>query len=325
MTFLEFARAHGLVLDHIPAAGKWHRVKTETHPHQRNGSVKLADDGRRGWVQDHAAHSEPLMWTAGADVVLPMADPAAVARRKRAEREAQARAIREMAKYWKACKPLRGGHPYLESHGLRMLGCGDLRVDADGWLVVPAMREINFYSIQRISPAGDKRFWPGAPMSGCYYVIERRGATLTVIVEGLATGLAVFAACPLARVIVAFDAGNMAKLQIPMRGLATVAADNDIATADRLGRNPGLDAATSLSARIGAGVAVPEGIAGTDWCDWRQEKRAERMKRRGRFESEAQVLKAVDEALAREIMQAAKFLRPLDTAKERAQNGGVRE
>jgi putative DNA primase/helicase len=311
MTFIEFARAHGLIVDHTPAAGKWHRVKTETHPHRRNGSVKMADDGRRGWVQDHAAHSEPLRWTADADAVLPKIDRAALARRQSEERRTTMRATLAMRDYWRTSVPLRGGHPYLDSHGLDMTGCTGLATNLDGWLSVPAIKDGKLLSLQRISRDGKKLFWPNIPVSGASYVIDLPSATLTVIVEGLATGLAVFAACPLARVIVAFDAGNLSRLQIPMRGLVTVAADNDLPTFERLGRNPGVDAATALSERIGAGVAVPEGIAGTDWCDWRQEKRAERLKRRGRFESEAQVLKTVDEALAREITLVAKFVTPL--------------
>jgi putative DNA primase/helicase len=310
MTFDEFARANGLIVDHVPADGKWHRCKTETHRHKRNGAVLLAVHERAGWVRDWAAHPEPLRWTAGADAALPTIDLAAIRRRQSEDRRATMRATLAMRDYWKTCVPLRGGHPYLGSHSLDMTGSAGLSVDGDGWLVVPAMKDRNLLSLQRISQDGQKRFWPNIPMSGASYVIDRRGATLTVIVEGLATGLAVFAACKQSRVIVAFDAGNMGKMQIPVRGLATVASDNDLATFERLGRNPGLEAATALSERLGAGLAVPEGIAGTDWCDWRNEKRAAALARRGRFQSEGQVLKEVDDALAREITLAAKFIVP---------------
>jgi putative DNA primase/helicase len=308
MTFTEFVQSLGLIVSHCPADGVWHRVKTQSHPHKRNGAFKLFPDGRIGYAQDHAAHPEPLKWKAGADAELPKVDKAAIARRQESYRASAAKSSREMAQYWAGCKPLRVGHPYLDSHGLDMAGCDGLRVAGDGWMVAPAINDGMLCSVQRISPDGIKRFWPGCSMSGASYVIDRRDATLTVICEGLATGLALFAACKSARVIVAFDAGNMAKLQFPVLGLATVAADNDLATFERLGRNPGLDAARAFSERTGAGIAAPDGIVGTDWCDFRQEKRAEAMARRGRFQSEGQVLKVVDEVIAREITRSAKFI-----------------
>lgn len=310
MTFAEFARAHGLIVDHIPADGAWHRYKTETHRHKRNGSAKLMPDGRFGLVQDHAAHPEPLRWTADADYVAPKLDHAAIARRQAEARRAGAAALKAAMEYWLACSPLRRGHPYLDSHGLDMGGCQGLKVDSKGWLVAPAIRDGTVVTVQRISPDGEKLFWKGLPVSGASYTLTPRDPTVTVVCEGLATGLALYQACRTAHVIVAFDAGNMAKVEIPRRGLVCVAADNDLGTAERLGRNPGIDAATAVSDAIGAGLAVPEGIAGTDWCDWRQEKRAEAMARRARFTSEAQVFKGVDEALARQIVRAAKFLHP---------------
>lgn len=311
MTFAEFCRAHGLIVDHIPADGYWHRYRTETHKHKKNGAAKLAMDGRIGWVCDHAAATNAHTWRAGADYVAPRIDHAAIAGRREAERKVQKSALQDCMRFWMACAPLRGGHPYLESHGLDMTGCSGLKVDADGWLVVPALRNGEMRSVQRISTEGDKRFWPGLPVSGSSYLIARRNPSITVVCEGLATGLAVFAACPATRVIVGFDAGNMAKVEIPHRGLVVVAADNDLATAERVGHNPGLQAAQRVSEAFGAGVAVPQGITGTDWCDWRQERRAERLARRRRFVSESQVLKAVDEELAREIGRAAKFVVPV--------------
>src|SRR5690606_3035190 len=116
-----------------------------------------------------------------------------------------------------------------ESHGLDMTGCGGLRVDNEGWLVVPAYRGAEFSSVQRIAPDGQKRFWPGAPMKGVSYLIDRPGASVTVLAEGLATGLAIHAACPLVRVVIAFSAQNLVTVAKRRRwqGMVAVAADND--------------------------------------------------------------------------------------------------
>src|SRR5690606_18479009 len=91
-------------------------------------------------------------------------------------------------------------------------------------------------SLQRIAADGAKKFWPGPSTKAVHYTIDRRGATVTVLAEGLATGLAIYAATPLARVIVAFNAGNLPALAGAMEwsGNVVVAADNDHETAARL-------------------------------------------------------------------------------------------
>lgn len=307
--FTNFLQAHGLIPRDVVADGKWYRCPTENHPKKRNGSYKLADDGRAGWCQDHAVHASPIMWRAEREYVTPKIDHAAIARRQSEERRALMRATEAAREFFDACEPLHNGHPYFAAHGLDMTGCYGLKVDGEGWLVVPARRDGELVSVQRISPTGDKRFWRGASVKGASYTIDRRDAEITVICEGLATGLAVYAATPMSRVIVAFDAGNLSQVPPPRRGLAVVAADNDATTADRLGTNPGIEAALQAANAIGCGVAIPQNIVGTDWCDWRQENVAEKMKRRRRFDTESSIRRAVDATLAATMMRYSIFLR----------------
>lgn len=306
--FADFLRANGLLPKDIVADGKWRRCPTEAHPKKKNGAYKLADDGRAGWCQDHANHQAPLMWRADKEFVAPKVDHAAIARRRSEERRALIRATHAARTFFMECAPLRGGHPYLASHGLDMTGCAGLKVDRDGWLVVPAMLDRNLMSVQRISPDGDKRFWTGASVKGASYTIDRSGASINVLCEGLATGLALFAAVPLARVVVAFDAGNLSRVNFPRRGLAVVAADNDLATEERIGTNPGIEAAQKAANAIGCGVAIPADITGTDWCDLRNERLAARMENRGR-QSEGAIRRAVDAEIAVSISRQATFLR----------------
>jgi putative DNA primase/helicase len=59
MEFLQFARAHGLLIKDLKI-GRWCRVPTEDHPRKRNGAYKLMGD--HGFVQNWAVHEEPELW-----------------------------------------------------------------------------------------------------------------------------------------------------------------------------------------------------------------------------------------------------------------------
>lgn len=317
-TFHDALLAHGLRPKRPPAPdGKIYRCGTEDHPRKRNGAYMLAPDGLFGWFRNWATDETPVLWHAdGAVREARPIDEDAIRRRIEEHREARRRATAEARVFYEFCDPLRGGHPYLASHGLDMTGCEGLRVDNEGWLVIPAFRAGNLQSVQRIAPDGTKRFWPGASMSGVQYVVERRGASITVLCEGLATGLAIYAAAPLTRVIVTFTAGNMLKVAQDgsWRGFVVVAADNDHQTAERIGRNPGVDAANEAAKAIGCGVLVPDGMQGTDWCDWREERYAERLRTSQGYGkrpvTEGSIRRAVDAQLAREVQRAAVFVVP---------------
>lgn len=306
-SFADFVRSAGLIPGDILADGKWRRCATETHQRKKNGSYKLAPDGLVGWVQNFEG-GNLLTWRPDRADAPAKIEHAAIASRQAQARRDLIKATQAARAFYIGCKPLRGGHPYLESHGLSMTGCFGLKIDSDGWLVAPVLLDGNLMSVQRISPDGEKRFWPGAAVKSGSYAVERRHASVTVLCEGLATGLAIFAATPLARVLVAYDCGNMPRVRIPRQGMAVVAADNDWKTATKIGHNPGIEAAREAAEAIGCGVAIPAGITGTDWCDYRQERivflLADDLKAR-----EGDVRRRVDAEIAATIMRNATFLR----------------
>ena len=311
--FTSWLRSLGLHPGTVLPDGKWRRCSTEEHPRKKNGSYKLAPDGRIGFAQNWATMSDAATWRDDREASVPAFDIGAFRRAKEdAEREKRA-AIAEAAEFYRSCDPLRGGHPYLESHGLDMRGCLGLRVDRDGWLVVPAWKGRTLTSVQRISPAGDKRFWPGAPISGTQYTI-RAGAPneFTVFCDGLATGLACIAALLTknisARGIVLWNAGNLAATEIRPLGWAVIAADNDHETFGRIGKNPGLDAANQVATRIGAGVAYPTGIRGTDFADLKTERMAERLAKKLPHQTRASIERSLDGEIAGILRKAAKFV-----------------
>ena len=102
------------------------------------------------------------------------------------------------------------------------------------------------------------------------YARDDSGDLARMYGEGLATGLAIFQSLRMARVIVAFDAGNLIHTVDHLRptGSVVICADNVHGTEAKRGTNPGREKAANAAELIGAGVAWPEGIEGTDLADY---------------------------------------------------------
>jgi len=330
LDFYNFCRSAGLLPGEVVSDGKWRRCPTEDHPRKKNGTYKLAENGGIGFCQNFAVHTEPLVWKPyrNNDQPIPHIDRAKIAARMAEDKRKQIRATREARDFYDTCKPLIGSHPYLQGHGLDMAGCYGLRVDALGWLVIPMMIGESLMSVQRIANNGEKLFWPGAPSKNAVYWIERKGASVTVVCEGLATGLAIFASMPMARVVCAFTSGNMRNIALPAGGMVAVAGDWDVGTVCQRHKaeglktafepfsekpdwclcNPGRKAATELADALGCGAAFPIGAAGTDWCDYRNERLSTLMTERQKAR-EGDLRRAVDAEICAAIMRRAKFVR----------------
>lgn len=368
--FEDFVRSHGIIpKGPILPDGKVHRCGTESHPRSSNGAYWLAPTGTAGWCMDWAIHAkgDELWWHPDEDEVDEF-DPAklrrareAARKRKRQRAVEQREASRAARAYYDQCAPLRGGHPYLEAHGLGLQGCDGVRLDPngrawlkwinsrrraegkreypyrapdhEGWLVIPAGKGRRFLTVQRIAPDGQKKFWTGAPAAGASFRIRsrQRSTAITILAEGFATGLALYVAVPIAQVIVAFNAGNMTHgavlSRLRRRGMALVAADNDHRTVcqrhQKEGRteplhpfeerpdwcqcNPGITAGKAAADELGLRVAYPHDIQGTDWCDWRQERFEDAMKRKNEYTPESTVLANVDGELRAKVMKHARM------------------
>lgn len=267
MTFEQAMQACGLIPGAIVADGKWRRCKTTDKPKHRNGAYIMHPDGRGYW-RNWATDSELNAWRDdGATHAAPV-DLAAIQRRRAEERTARINAIHGARDAWSKSVPVSGVHPYLDKKGLSAIGCAGLRQSGD-LLVIPVYFGNRIVSLQTISPSGEKRFWKGAPVKGGAYVLKRDKTAVTAVCEGFATGLAVFQSVRHSTVIVAFDAGNLTPVvdRIRPTGSVVICADDDHGTQVKRGFNPGIDKATNAAELIGAGVAWPQGIEGTDWAD----------------------------------------------------------
>lgn len=312
--FTSFVAAHGIILPDFIERGRWMRCGTTSHPRKKNGSIKLADDGLVGWIQDFAVDAEPVMWRAnGESSVAILPDKAAIARRYNERRQALIAATIGARKYYSNAKPLKFSHPYLTAKGLTMSGCDGIRVDAAGALVIPMYYNGKILSVQRISADGEKKFHFGTSTKGAYYPINRQGATVTALVEGFATGCTIFNAMPSCRVLVCFNSGNMPVVaeSVKRYGMGVVCADNDTETLERIGKNPGMEAATKAALLLGVGVAAPTCV-GSDWNDYAMEHIAaltdsQEFSRRKRTESQMETIVHADIKL--QVMRHARLLK----------------
>lgn len=307
----------GLLPLHVEPDGKWHRCPTADHPKSRNGAYKLAICGTIGFYQNHATETSVSTWRANGEFSKP--DPLISRERAREAANESRRKMIDATKaaqdYWKGCKPYRFTHPYLSGKLLSINGCNGLRVDADGWLIVPVMIDNEIVSLQRIAPDGTKRFWSGASVKAGCFIIQPAKFQMTALCEGLATGLAVYQAVPECRVIVAFDCGNMEAVakRLEISGLALVAADNDYKTLAKIGKNPGIEHGTVAAELIGCGIAWPQGIEGTDFADqWKELLTTTREANDNAIQREkirdSDILKLVSNVIAAQIKRAARFV-----------------
>jgi len=260
----------------------WQRVSTVTKPRKKNASIKLDATEEIGWAINYESGENAETWRLNGENVETARERSAeenarltAALQKR--REDEIRGTMRAQTLWATGTPLQhAAHAYLQKKRLDMNGCAGLKVDAEGWLLIPMWRDGKLTSVQRISPEGEKLFVKGAPTKWATFRISRPRPAMTVLCEGFATGLAIFAALPNAVVDVCFSAGNLVAVaeRGEWSGMVAVAADNDHHTQENIGKNPGAEAGRKAAEIIGCGCAIPEHISGTDWHDFFMEKLA---------------------------------------------------
>jgi len=155
---------------------------------------------------------------------------------------------------WKDAQPEIGDHVYLrnkevKAHGIRTNGLE---------LIIP-MRDTSgaIHSTQTISPKGEKRFFPGGRIQGCYYAIGKPDGELC-IAEGYSTAASIHEATGKA-VAVAFNAGNLEPVAKALRSKypdlkLILCADDDYQTEG----NTGISKATSAAKVVDGLLAVPD-------------------------------------------------------------------
>jgi putative DNA primase/helicase len=195
-------------------------------------------------------------------------------RREAEEEEEYRRAAEQAQAEWEKATPATPDHPYLKKKGVTDVT--DLRVDGNGWLLIPMKGTEDgtpLHSLQRISPEGAKRFFPGGRVRGTRTTIGagrlRRGldrrpepGQSIYLCEGWATGWSISGSAD-APVLVAFTLNNLNDIaayaveRFPDLTVV-IAADNDRWKRGPKGVNPGVIAAQEAAEATGALVAIPD-------------------------------------------------------------------
>lgn len=181
----------------------------------------------------------------------------------------QAQAASRARREWEGALSAFAGNMYATRKGIEPIG---VRFERDGTLLVPMCDGDGLQSLQRIAPDGAKRYLPNGKKSGCWFLLGTPGDVL-LLAEGYATGVSLHMATGHA-VAVAFDAGNLQHVAKAMRrehptAKLVICADDDVATAAKTGRNPGMEKAHAAAKAVKGVVATPAGLpeGGTDFND----------------------------------------------------------
>lgn len=175
-----------------------------------------------------------------------------------------------------AASPMMGKtHPYLAKKGvLDIIATGKSTLKTDehtGNLLIPlyfqnpTTRNSTLCNIQFIDKDGNKRFMPDGLVKGAFYTIGEPTKTDTLLIcEGYATGASLYLAMgDTSAVIVAFNARNVQKVAPIVRALypnhrLLFCADDDKATAQKTGKNDGIDFAKAAAQMTDAAWTSPD-------------------------------------------------------------------
>jgi putative DNA primase/helicase len=225
MTFIDFCRLHGVLIDHLPIIGAWKRYPTEDHRTKRNGAVCYM--GTHGHVQNWATMTEPETWHAEGDSTMdPNKARRAVEAAARDIREKQQEAARKAGFILHQCQI--GYHPYLERKGFKEEQGNVWKTDDGLLLVIPMRVGHQLVGCQIINEEGGKKFLFGQRTSGAYFCFDNHG--VNILCEGYATALSIRAAMKALKrrytLYCTFSSGNMKKVADTLPG-GFVVADND--------------------------------------------------------------------------------------------------
>jgi putative DNA primase/helicase len=217
MTFEDFARAHGLVINQA-IHNRWVATPTTDHPHKRNGRYKLIGD--IGWVQNWATMEGPAMWKSDKPVAI---RPVMI---KDDRAELAAKAAKKAAWILNQCE--LKAHPYLEKKGFPNDRGNVWETEGKSLLVIPMRMAGRLVGCQMISAEGEKKFLYGQATKGAAFMIDAKG--IPIFCEGYATALSIRAVMQAINmrytIYCCFSAGNMKEVARSIVG-GIVIADND--------------------------------------------------------------------------------------------------
>lgn len=223
MTFEDFARNHGLILNGLQL-DRWVATPTEDHPRSKNGRYKFL--GNVGFVQNWATMEKPATWFAdGQTMDSPQIQKSINDSRIRQADEAQ-KAAKKAGWILKQAKLKK--HPYLKAKGFPEAQGNVWEKDCKEILVIPMFIDKKIVGVQLIDEEGNKKFLHGQTTKGASFCINAKG--MPIFCEGFATALSVRECMKASNIryaiYVCFSASNMKYIAKNMNG-GFVVADHD--------------------------------------------------------------------------------------------------
>lgn len=266
--FKDFIRDCGLIPPEVIEPGRWHRSPGRgKRPGNTAAAIKMSPDRRVGFVCDHSTGLTEI-WKGQSTAVISPAERAELDAQIAAAKATQERAHKATAlrasRIRNESKPASPEFKYFVVKGVTPNNARFYR----GRLALPVYDfDGCLWSLQFISPDGDKKLLKGGRKKGCFIpVAGRMPASRVLICEGWATGATLAENEPSALVLAAVDAGNLKAVATGARNQWPDAEIIVCADADEIGREKGRAAAIAA----GALFAVPEfpaGVEGTDFND----------------------------------------------------------
>lgn len=184
--------------------------------------------------------------------------------RRKEEESSRATCRARAAEIWQQAKDASTNHWYLTEKRVQPFGT---RVSANGDLIVPVhgsdqtLHGLQFIRKGKLKGQHLRSYLKGTRKAGSFFILGGPVVDRCGIAEGFATAASICEALQ-QPVACAFDAGNIEQVADELRRLfphaeLTIFADNDTATQQLTGRNPGLEAATAAAKAIGARLATP--------------------------------------------------------------------
>lgn len=225
MSFVNFCRALGIIIDTPPPIGVWRRYPTVDKMKHRNGAVKFMGD--HGFAQNHAIDTEVSVWSDSSVTEGQKRDFQKLAMQAEIDRaRMQKQAADKAAAILKQCK--FGKHDYLKAKGFEEEEGNIWAFDGRQLLVIPMRVEGHLIGLQIIDEDFSKKFLYGQRTAGAEFCFDNKG--VHVICEGYATGLSIRKALKSMKkrysIHICFSAGNMKKIAAKLPG-GLIVADND--------------------------------------------------------------------------------------------------
>ena len=236
MTFIDFARAHGVSIDpnRLYASDKIKRCGTVERPSSGNGAYFW--DGQRGWVMDWSGEAK-VIWYEDPHAKLWTDDEKRAWAAKRASAATQQERRYQSAAF-QADITLRSAkmdhHAYLEMKGFKTTR----GLVLDDKLLIP-MRNVSTNRLQGYQSIRwymerreyEKKMLHGMRAKNAVLFLGNRDLPEYWLVEGFATGLSVRAALRSvglpASVVICFSASNLIQVADQIPGKRFIFADND--------------------------------------------------------------------------------------------------